>query len=401
MGDSRPPQHAVLPYIRSGRPPEDRAALVASLRLKLTQHLSDLDLQAHSDGNGTKDQVRASHGAHRAEYTAREAEALKGRTEHLVDRLALGCEVEPRLIAPEIVPVIAGSQEALLFRLVTTLWSVPVSAGYGRRMRFLIVDRSNDKLIGILALGDPVFNLKVRDEWIDWTVEQRKKGLVHVMDAYVVGAVPPYSQLLGGKLVSALVGSAEVAKLFRMRYSKSTGIISGERKNPRLALVTVTSALGRSSLYNRIKLPGLIELQRIGHTNGWGHFHVPNHVFAEMRALLSLDEHKYADGHRFGSGPNWRMRVIRKSLSLTGLDETILRHGIKREVYAMPLASNWRRFLRGESRIYGSQRPSVDEISDACLDRWILPRSKRRPEYRDWSLVDRTKLFVPIFGTSD
>lgn len=397
MGDSRPTQQAGLPDTQSESPVADRATLVASLRLQLTQHLSSLNLQAHSENNGTKDQVRASHGAHRAEYIAREKRSLRVRARHLMNRLALGHEVVPEVITPEIVPVIAGSEDALLFRLVTTLWSVPVSAGYGRRMRFLINDESNGKLIGVLALGDPVFNLKVRDKWINWTVEQRKLGLVNVMDAYVVGSVPPYSQMLGGKLVTSLISSAEVSRMFRRRYAKSRGIISGQRKNPRLALVTITSALGRSSIYNRVKLPGILELEKIGYTNGWGHFHVPNQIFSDMRALLTHDQHKYADGHKFGSGPNWRMRVIRKSLSLTGLDENLLRHGIEREVYAMPLARNWRRFLKGESRIYGSERPTADAISKACRDRWILPRAERKPEYRDWSAEDRESLFDPIF----
>ena len=66
-------------------------------------------------------------------------------------------------------------------------------------MRFLVRDRSNDKLIGIFALGDPVFNLKARDEWIGWDVNDRRDRLVHVMDAFVVGAVPPYAQLAQGR----------------------------------------------------------------------------------------------------------------------------------------------------------------------------------------------------------
>ena len=53
--------------------------------------------------------------------------------------------------------------EGDLFRAATLLWSVPVSRGYGRRMRYLVMDESNNKLIGLFALGDPVFNLKSRD----------------------------------------------------------------------------------------------------------------------------------------------------------------------------------------------------------------------------------------------
>ena len=376
---------------------EERVELIASLRYQFKEHLSDLDLGAHTNGNGTKSQIRLSHRSHRAETLAREKKALSRRGRTLIGKFALGTDVCPERIVPEIVPVRPNSGDALLFRLATTIWSVPVSSGYGRRMRFLVMDRTNDKLIGVLALGDPVFNLRVRDEWIDWTADDRRNGLVHVMDAYVVGAVPPYSQLLGGKLITSLIGSSEVANVFKRRYAESTGIISSKKKKPRLALVTITSALGRSSIYNRVRLPGLIDLKFVGSTEGWGHFHVPDQVFSDMRRLLSLDGHEYADGHQFGSGPNWRMRVIRRALSLIGLDEGLLRHGIEREVYGMPLAQNWRKFLRGEARIYGSQRPSVDTIAKACLERWVVPRSIRRPMYRTWSSADRDQLLAPVF----
>ena len=59
-------------------------------------------------------------------------------------------------------------------------------------------DNHNGKLIGIIAIGDPVFNLSVRDNLIDWDAQARGKRLVNIMDAYVLGALPPYNALLGG-----------------------------------------------------------------------------------------------------------------------------------------------------------------------------------------------------------
>ena len=72
-------------------------------------------------------------------------------------------------------------------------------------MRFIVWDDSNGKVLGILAIGDPVFNLRVRDEHIGWSAVDRKARLVNVMDAYVLGALPPYNTLLGGKLVACLL----------------------------------------------------------------------------------------------------------------------------------------------------------------------------------------------------
>jgi hypothetical protein len=74
------------------------------------------------------------------------------------------------------------------------------------------------------------------------------------MDAFVLGAVPPYSSLIGGKLIASLVASQEVGDAFDAKYGTRPGVISQRAKNPRLVLVTVTSALGRSSVYNRLRL---------------------------------------------------------------------------------------------------------------------------------------------------
>ena len=47
-------------------------------------------------------------------------------------------------------------------------------------------------LLGVFALGDPVYNLRARDDLIGWNVEQRSARLYNVLDAFVLGAVPPY-----------------------------------------------------------------------------------------------------------------------------------------------------------------------------------------------------------------
>lgn len=375
----------------------ERDSLILSIRKQIESHIKTLGLSAFNPEfgvhNGDKAMIRLSHREQRDGFIKRESEALRGKANKLLDYFAYGNEVYPELINPKIMPVKADSEFGFLFRLATTLWSVPVSRGYGRRLRFVVIDQSNGKLIGIFALGDPVFNLRVRDNWIGWSVREREKNLVNVMGAYVVGAVPPYSQLLGGKLLTCLVGSDEVANLFYQRYGDKQGIISREVKKARLSLVTITSALGRSSMYNRIKLPGLIELIRLGHTSGWGHFQVPDTTFRDMRRLLAIDGHPYSNGYRFGSGPNWRIRAIRKALEIIGMNGDILRHGIAREIFAMPLAANWKEYLQGKDADCILDRPSVGEITEACLDRWIKPRAMSRPEYKLWSREDIKQLF--------
>lgn len=401
---SDPHKHRQLPKRNAARRRTTRDRLAADLRKELESHIATLKLDALLAGNLTGDvrkaMIRTSHAHQRSDLMQRERLALGPQVARLLSYFADGAEIQPELIDPVLVPVVSGQETALLFRVATALWSVPVSKGYGRRIRFLVMDKANSRLIGVIALGDPVFNLRVRDDWIRWTVGRRKLRLVNVMDAYVLGAVPPYSQLLGGKLVCSLLGSREISDYFEEKYAAATGIISNKQRAPKLALVTVTSALGRSSLYNRMVLPGLVQLHRVGVTEGWGHFHVPDSLFRRMRELLDLDGHAYADGHQFGDGPNWRIRVIRECLGRIDMDPNLLRHGISREVYAMPLAENWREFLRGKTKDCILRRPSVDEISGAARGRWIVPRAIRRPEYKAWTRSDTLQLLVPLLADS-
>ncbi len=285
------------------------AELREHIRVELLAHLALIDLDpssAEPDRMYTKELVRARHAAQRVAYRESEQQFLVRYGRSLLSHFADGHEVIPDAIDPQISLVVSDTEDAALFRLATLLWSVPVSRGYGRRLRFLVRDRANGKLLGLFALTDPVFNLKARDIWIGWNADDRRQRLVNVMDAHIVGAVPPYSFLLGGKVTAALMASQEVCDAFATKYNHRSGIISQQCKHAQLLLITVTSALGRSSLYNRLKLPGTVEFVRIGQTTGWGHFHIPQPLFLLMRELLRREGHPYASGHGFGQGPNWR-----------------------------------------------------------------------------------------------
>jgi len=180
-----------------------------SLREAIHTHLLSLGFSKNSDGyfvDGelTKQRIRDLHSGHRREVLERNRSFVETHGPELVHHFATGTRIDPASIDPELVEVKPDSLESRLFRFVSLLWSVPVSQGFGRRLRFLVRDRQNGCLIGLFALGDPVFNLSARDNWIGWTHKDRSQRLVHVMDAYVVGALPPYSFLIGGKLVAAL-----------------------------------------------------------------------------------------------------------------------------------------------------------------------------------------------------
>jgi len=359
-----------------------------SLKRAIHRRLLSLGFSKNCDGyfieeELTKQKIRDLHAAQRQDVLEQNRPFVSAHGAELACYFASGRQVDPASIDPELVEVSAESLESRLFRFACLLWSVPVSQGFGRRLRFLVRDRQNGSLIGLFALGDPVFNLSARDSWIGWTHEDRCDRLIHVMDAYVVGAVPPYSQVIGGKLVAALMASTEVKKAYERKYLGREAVISKRENRARLVLLTTTSALGRSSIYNRLAIPNGTRFLRIGTTKGFGHFHLSGEIFESLRGYLEAIGHPYASGNRFGMGPNWRIRVARTALEKIGIDgNAILKHGIEREVYAIPLANNWQDILLGRQKNVRSCALPASEIADFCLGRWIVPRASRDKRYK-------------------
>jgi hypothetical protein len=329
-----------------------------------------------------KEKIRSLYVGPRRDKMLSQSKFLKSDLDSLSHFFADGKDLNLKLFAPCIVEVGDNSDASRLFRLATLLWSVPVSQGFGRRLRFLVLDRSNEKLIGIFAIGDPVFNLQIRDQLIGWNHVQRAKALYHMMDIFVLGAVPPYSDLLCGKLVAMLAATNEVREAVFRKYSGSKTNIEGTNKEPHLVMLTTASALGRSSIYNRIKFKNQTLYYRIGQSKGWGHFHLGNGTFPIIRKYLEQINHPIVTRNRFGQGPNWKMRTIRTCLKEIGLSPDLLRHGIQREIYVAPLALNYREFLNGQSPNPHYYDFSHGELVGYFKERWLLPRAERIQRYR-------------------
>lgn len=385
-------------------------ALITPARLKreLREHLTALGFKRSRSGelvppDTSKTSYRAIHAEHWAERRDRWDAVVQRDWPLLRHHFASGDEIVPSQIRPRLEAICSDTWQSDLFRLASLAWSVPVSNGYGRRMRFLVWDDSNEKLLGLIALTDPVFNLSARDNAIGWSGADRKQRLINMMDAHVLGALPPYNQLLGGKLVACLVRTTDMRNLFREKYGSRTGIISGEAKNPQLFAVTTTSSLGRSSIYNRLKLAGTTYFRPIGFTSGYGHFHIPQALFERMRLYLDDIGHSYSAANRFGNGPNWRLRTIRACLASLGMSQELLRHHLQREVFVAALANNAADLLVGRhTRPNWRSLLSVAELTQLALDRWIVPRAQRRPEYRTWNrAVLREQILTRLIASTD
>ena len=334
--------------------------------------------------NLDKDKLRELHAEATNHRIERSKRGLVKYEPKLLKRLATGAEILPERIVPRLLEVQPESEDELLFRYATLHWSIPVSSGYGRRIRFLVIDEWNDKLIGVFGLGDPIFSLTGRDSWIGWGKADREERLHHVMDAFVLGAVPPYSFLLCGKLVAMLVASNEVREAVHRKYADRQSLIRERTLQGQLALITTTSALGRSSIYNRLKYGERLLYHSVGFTRGSGEFHFSNGLYSAISEFAVGNCEPTAKHDLWGTGFRSRRETVRKTLAKVGLPEEWLYHGIQREIFMIPLAENTKQFLREEDSQPLWYDQSVGNLSDWFRERWLLPRSRRDRRYKPW-----------------
>ncbi|HZU11565.1 MAG TPA: Druantia anti-phage system protein DruA [Chloroflexota bacterium] len=373
-GDGRPPDPAIL-----------RAAILRSLEDQGFTRVGDKILPPST---ADKEAIRRLHltAVRHAQSVSRSG--LISHQNALLDRIADGTDVDPEHVHPTLVEVESNTEDELLFRFARLHWAIPVSFGYGRRLRFLVVDRHNQKLMGILGLGDPVVNLPPRDKWIGWDAATRDERLHCVMDAFVLGAVPPYSQLLVGKLIALLATSREVRGSFEAKYEDHTTRIRRRKLASKLVLITTTSALGRSSVYNRLRHQGRTFLEPVGYTRGTGEFHFSNGLYSDIRAYAAA--HCRATERRSGWGRGFRNRreVVRKVLSDLGLSKSLLSHGVPRQVFVAPLAINTKEVLSGSEEAPTYFDDTADDLFQHFRARWLLPRAKRDHEYTKFRAED-------------
>ena len=262
-----------------------------------------------------------------------------------------------------------------------------------RALRKFLGDRRTDESIRSL-IEDPEGCRTVK------TVLRKAKADrvgIAMADITVCGAIDPYRQILGGKLVSMLAASSEVILAYRDRYSqRQSEIASAMAGRPivrpaNLVLLGTTSLYGAgSSQYNRLRMPAellggqqdeYLQYCRLGKSEAYG---TSQFSSATVDALVSLVEQS-KNGQRvnsiFGEGVSPKLRKLREGLSLLGLPEgTLLQHGRQRIVYGVPLVRNLREFLLGfdvepEYLVDLSEsKKGTDAIIGWWHERWLAKR---------------------------
>jgi len=240
----------------------------------------------------------------------------------------------------------------------------------------------------------------------------------NLLEITTCGAIAPYNEILGGKLVALMCFSPELGADYQKRYGGSPAIIRSHMANKpvpadcRLAgLVTTSLYSAGSSQYERVRLPaGIIaadqpelRIQNIGTSSGFGTVQFSTETANEID-YFARTQRDYVDVNSvFGEGPSPKLRKLRAGLDLLGFSaDDLLKHHQMRLVYSLeywPGTRDFLRFAEGPIPEWVSEphkfRDATQRIANFWSQRWLSMRldhaetwARLKLENNPWKLSD-------------
>jgi hypothetical protein len=317
--------------------------------------------------------------ARRAELGRRQ-DWLRRNLSRYLSFFADGNEVDPEKMEPTLIEA-EKKWHHELFRVARLTWSLPYSKGFGRRLTFLVLDKSNDKLIGILRLQSPPLSFPPRDRLFEYPDGCKTQLVNQTLDIQTLGALPPYNRLLGGKLVALAAASNEIRAAYRRKYAGRETEMEGRVLPAHLVALTTTSAFGRSSLYNRLNYHDQVIAESLGYTEGYGSFHLLR-IYPLFREFL--EERGISTRGGYGTGPRRKWQTMVRALGQLGFSSELLKHGIRREAFLFPLVHNLEAYMGGRADSPEFRDLPFEELAAYWRGRWLLPRVERVDGWRKW-----------------
>lgn len=298
-----------------------------------------------------------------------------------------GKELEPDKIKLSLIEIEPKSFESKLFFWWNLVWwSLPYDKPIGRQMRFILWDNYHNAPFGLIGLQSPPLASSVRDKYLELNNGNSEYWINQSMYGQRIGALPPYNELLGGKMVALSLTSNELRKAYAKKYDNKKTLLKKRKLPSRLLFITTTSAYGKSSVYERIKYNEEVVSYFIGFTMGSGTFHLSQKLYEE--ALLFLQQKEVNIKRGYGTGPSRKLKLVSMAFKHLKIP-TFTFHNIKRGYYFFPNVKNLQNVMRKNKRPLWYNRP-FEELSNFWKERWCIPRSER---IDNWKNFDSDKFF--------
>ena len=260
-------------------------------------------------------------------------------------------------------PIVEFTKDAETWTIVRKLiHTMDWSSNPGRNQKYYVKDKNTGKILGLISLGSDVTTIKVRDDYIKWTKDNKfvDHHLNNTAIASTIVCVQPLGfNMLGGKLIAALTTCSDVRNQWKKDYDDT------------LVGVTTTSLYGAHSQYN-----GIPHWKTLGESAGKIMIKPDDSVYLVWNKWLKenhTEEHQKAIST---TGP--KQNVINRIFKHLGIKGKDYEHGFKRGVFFANMYENGLNYLRNEiddNDLVMKQKYVLDYDR---INSWWKPKAIRR-----------------------
>jgi len=242
--------------------------------------------------------------------------------------------------------------------------SMEFVANPGRNQKYFVKDRKTNLYLGVICMGSDVVSIKVRDEFLGWTKENKLDDakLQHTaIGTSIIATQPLGYNFLGGKLISALVTCSTIRNKWKEAYDQT------------LAGITTTALYGVHSQYN-----GIPHWKTLGETAGQINLKPDDSIYLVWNQWLK--ENHPEEHHKAVNATGPKNNVINRIFKYLGMKAKDYQHGFKRGVYFADIYENGKEFFKSnieEKDLVMKEKYLLDY--DRIIN-WWKPKAIRRYE---------------------
>mgnify|MGYP003114226442 FL=1 len=242
--------------------------------------------------------------------------------------------------------------------------SMEFVANPGRNIKFFVKDKITNKYLGVICMGSDVVSIKVRDEFLGWTKENKLDDakLQHTaIGTSIIATQPLGYNFLGGKLVSALVTCSTIRNKWKENYNQT------------LAGITTTALYGIHSQYN-----GIPHWKTLGETAGQINLKPDDSIYLVWNQWLK--ENHPEEHHKAVNATGPKNNVINRIFKHLGMKAKDYQHGFKRGVYFADIYENGKEFFRSNIEEKDLVMKEKYQLDYDRIISWWKPKAIRRYE---------------------
>jgi hypothetical protein len=262
-------------------------------------------------------------------------------------------------------PIVEYTQDNETWTLLRQgISSMEFVANPGRNQKYFVKDKNTNKYLGVICMGSDVVSIKVRDEFIGWTKENKLDDakLQHTaIGTSIIATQPLGYNFLGGKLVSAFVTCSTIRNKWKESYNQT------------LAGITTTALYGIHSQYN-----GIPHWKTLGETAGQINLKPDDTIYLVWNQWLK--ENHPEEHHKAVTSTGPKNNVINRIFKHLGMKAKDYQHGFKRGVYFANIYENGKEFFKSNIEEKDLVMKEKYQLDYDRIISWWKPKAIRRYE---------------------